>query len=943
MTQRPHSNRALAEWVHEHHGLVYRTAYRLLKNAADAEDATQATFSALASRPESLSTIESPRAYLARSALNQAKNLIRSEETRRVHEGRRGSAAPTSIDAREDARAMDDVEALSEALNELPDTLRLPVVLHYCEGLKYREVAVALECPEGTVAKRISDAKDRLEKRLTRSGAWGALAVFEGPGFEGPVAEALFAQLPAPSIPDGLVERLLSRLPELTGGAAGAGAATASVGTKSTLTTAMSWGVLATIGILLIAWATTRDGGAERDDPTRTTAAASESTSAQRRVEDHPESATPTGLATPAADEAPASGPKLVVTLKDGATLVGDADVRLHSIASPGISATAHSTGPGEYTVSLTPELLAVSSSSRALPLPGLPRGGSVEATVEAIFGESEPIEPGGLGLGNDASASDEAPETDATEETERQSQHLDWSVPGGTSQQWIQTEVESGWFVTAHAPGYLTARVKIHRSLARGHATTIDLDPIVRRSGFVSGPAGPIADARLRVVARIGESRHSTPWSRPSATGQFETTSDATGRFEFDQLPAGRFIVEATADDHLPARFPLNVDRAAAAEPVAIELAPSGILEAAVRDAETDLPVRGARVALFRHGKEIESTATDELGHARITGVGAGAYTLTIGRGGYSAPALQEEVHLVAGRPVEISHAITGARIVGRIVALGDLERAQLEAHLTALTPYPGSDVYPTAFAQYRDVVEDRFDFDRIVPGRYLLSIQSSRGKGTSRWLDAVRELEVTDGETLELEVRVDLPESGFVITLVDERGRPLAGHVSFRRQPTGGWAGSTRIDENESVELRLADGRYRCLASAKGYRAQSTHVETGPGEIRAIRIVLDDPIVDDASEEILPTGPTIELWHATRHSDVVDVLRSALPEIELRVAADLEASGQLAEEVGAHTGPAGHLLRNLFGQWPYRLEIESGRDRTVVTIHEARGPAPR
>lgn len=935
MSQRPHTDRALAEWVREHHGLVYRTAYRLLKNVADAEDATQATFSALASRPESLASIESPRAYLARSALNQAKNLIRAEETRRVHEGRRRSAAPTSIDAREDARTMDDIEALSEALNELPDTLRLPVVLHYCEGLKYREVAVALECPEGTVAKRISEAKDRLEKKLTRSGAWGALAAFDGPG-----AESLFAQLPTPTIPNGLVDRLLSRLPEWTAAGSAAGAASATVGTQSSLATVVSWGVLATIGVLLIAWATTRDGESVNDDSSRTVASVSDSTPAEAQGRAEPGPAAATGLSsTPASDEEPAASPKLVVTLRDGSSVVDGAEVRLESIAKPGVSATAHASGPGEYTIPLTSELLSAASASRALPLPGIPGGGSVEETIEGALGESEPIDLGGLAFGNDLGT--DSSET-RSEGTEKQTKHVDWSVPAGPYQT-MQTEVESGWTITARAPGYLASRVRIHRSLARGHETTIELDPIVLRSGFVTGPAGPLADAQLRVVASIGESRSSRSWSQPSSVGEFETTTDAQGRFEFDALPAGHFIVEATAVDHLPARFALQVDRTVTVEPVSVELVPSGILEADVTDAEIRQPVRGARVALFRHGQEIEATTTDESGRARITGVPAGGYTLTIGRGGYSVPALRDDVHLIAGRPVEVVHSITGARIVGKIDGVGDLDQAQLEAHLTALTPYPDSDVFPTAFAQYRDAREGRFDFDRIAPGRYLLSIQSSRGKGTSRWLDATRELEVADGETVELEIRVDLPESGFAVTLVDEYGQPIAGRVSFRRQPTDGWAGSTTIDANESVELRIADGRYRCIASAKGYRPQSTLVETGPGEIRAIRIVLDDPVVDPAPEEALPKGPTIELWHATRHADVVALLRSALPDVQLRVAPELEAAGHLHRDVGAHTGPAGQLLRNLFGQWPYRLEIEPGRNRTVVTIHEATGPAPR
>lgn len=47
-------------------------------------------------------------------------------------------------------------EELLKAVKGLPEEYRLPVELHYFEGLSYDEIAEALDCPRGTVGTRLS-------------------------------------------------------------------------------------------------------------------------------------------------------------------------------------------------------------------------------------------------------------------------------------------------------------------------------------------------------------------------------------------------------------------------------------------------------------------------------------------------------------------------------------------------------------------------------------------------------------------------------------------------------------------------------------------------------------------------------------------------------------------------------------------------------------------
>ena len=55
---------------------------------------------------------------------------------------------------------------IQNAIDELPEELRVAIVLRELEGLSYEEIASAMECPIGTVRSRIFRARDAIEKRI---------------------------------------------------------------------------------------------------------------------------------------------------------------------------------------------------------------------------------------------------------------------------------------------------------------------------------------------------------------------------------------------------------------------------------------------------------------------------------------------------------------------------------------------------------------------------------------------------------------------------------------------------------------------------------------------------------------------------------------------------------------------------------------------------------
>ena len=159
----PGNRRTVERLVEEHYIALYRYAYRLSGCEADAEDLTQEAFC---------------KAQMNLSQLRQtdrAKNwlftILRNAYLHRVRTDRQHPAVPLDLagDVPEhlpDALPDADPEQLQQALNELPEVYRTPIVLYYFDDFSYRDIAEQMDLPIGTVMSRLSRAKAWLRGRL---------------------------------------------------------------------------------------------------------------------------------------------------------------------------------------------------------------------------------------------------------------------------------------------------------------------------------------------------------------------------------------------------------------------------------------------------------------------------------------------------------------------------------------------------------------------------------------------------------------------------------------------------------------------------------------------------------------------------------------------------------------------------------------------------------
>ena len=154
---------SLEEFLAASYDRAYRTAWLILRDRADAEEAVQEAYLRVWRFRDSLPEGEAMKPWLYRVLVNASVSLLRREKPRAAAVQR--AAAQPQPDARSPEVAAIDAEASASvlaAIAELPEHLRVPLVLRYWSGLSEREIAEAIQRRPGTVKSRLHEAKRRL-------------------------------------------------------------------------------------------------------------------------------------------------------------------------------------------------------------------------------------------------------------------------------------------------------------------------------------------------------------------------------------------------------------------------------------------------------------------------------------------------------------------------------------------------------------------------------------------------------------------------------------------------------------------------------------------------------------------------------------------------------------------------------------------------------------
>jgi RNA polymerase sigma-70 factor (ECF subfamily) len=151
----------------EHRAVAYGAAYRVLRDAAAAEDVVQEAFAQLWARPGGFDAARgSLRTYMAMLARSRALDRGRTRVVReaavdryRESEARHALRAPTAAEVVLERERSADVVSL---VDRLPPPQREAVLLAFGRELTATEIAAAVGVPVGTAKSRIRLGLDKL-------------------------------------------------------------------------------------------------------------------------------------------------------------------------------------------------------------------------------------------------------------------------------------------------------------------------------------------------------------------------------------------------------------------------------------------------------------------------------------------------------------------------------------------------------------------------------------------------------------------------------------------------------------------------------------------------------------------------------------------------------------------------------------------------------------
>jgi RNA polymerase sigma factor (sigma-70 family) len=199
---------AFAALVARHGAMVLSVCEAVLDDSHDAEDAFQASFLILAKKSRSIRHPEQLANWLygvARRTAQKARERRARIRRRETAEGAMSKAAVVDCRPEHALSHREEIAALHDEVDRLPQSLRTPIVLCYVEGLTHDEAARRLRWPRrglafGAIATAIETrraAMAALPQALAGSTARSAIALATGgaPGPVSPVVLTLMAQV----------------------------------------------------------------------------------------------------------------------------------------------------------------------------------------------------------------------------------------------------------------------------------------------------------------------------------------------------------------------------------------------------------------------------------------------------------------------------------------------------------------------------------------------------------------------------------------------------------------------------------------------------------------------------------------------------------------------------------------------------------------------------
>jgi RNA polymerase sigma factor (sigma-70 family) len=653
---------AFSELVTRHAAMVYHTCLRVLGNRADAEEITQDCFLRMADEAGSIH--HSLAGWLYTVATRRSLNRIRGEKSRRTRDQAYAEQHDESV-----KQEWDDLQQfVDEAILELPDKLREPMVLHFLEGKTHVEVAEILDVPRRTVSSRIERAVQETRKVLSHRGVVTPAATLS----------ALLVAESANAAPKGIVSALGKLAISGKVSATGVGAATASLATGG-LIAGIAKGIasFAAVVALLVAAKVLSPSSPIQESEAEILAVEQAAPSAAEPVQLATLQVTEETPPTPPARPTPSRLSSLSLNGEwelRGRVLQGDGNMvpsaRVRLVELPPVL-----TGrPNPYLESASRNFRRVmrgtetrSDSEGRFTFTGVPAGnyhligwtdtamGAVDVHPSKVYHEFHLYPAETLsgrvvdGTGSPIAGAIVRPRFsgDAPQDANMTAFHVATDAEG----QYVFPPLWRGrWRLYAAAPKLATAIV--NGVMPGTDMAEISLSPGTRLDGRIQVAGTSAATLNAKVY-----------FSGPSIFDRHVLAADTDGRFGVSHMPAGRVLIRVFSDRYVTAtskvrsEIPEGVDEYT----LNVPLVEGGRVHGTLRWAEDGSPADGIKVQAG-----MQSAVSDAKGNYEIVGLPPGEVQIYPLRDGHRSPGLgSASVVAFAGetkRGIDITLSRTGA-----------------------------------------------------------------------------------------------------------------------------------------------------------------------------------------------------------------------------------------------------------------------------------------
>ena len=163
---------SFAQIVKDHQRLVWHMSWRMLQHRQEAEDCSQEVFLRVHQNLKQYRGESALGTWIGRVAFSVALRMAQKHKLRiDIPSDNEPESIFEHIGSTENVQSSheesEQIQVLYSAIEQLPSLPRTVMSMHYRDDLSISEIAIMLDCPEGTIKSHLNRGRNRLKVALS--------------------------------------------------------------------------------------------------------------------------------------------------------------------------------------------------------------------------------------------------------------------------------------------------------------------------------------------------------------------------------------------------------------------------------------------------------------------------------------------------------------------------------------------------------------------------------------------------------------------------------------------------------------------------------------------------------------------------------------------------------------------------------------------------------